>query len=72
MQLDIQRQTVLAKILLAPIGVAALLYWISQKRPIPTSADATLLTMGALIALLSIVPFALRLREVLKVIDFDI
>lgn len=70
--LDFRRQTVIAKILLAPIGVGALLYWIVQKRPVTTDNDTSLLIFGGLLALLSVIPFALRFREVMKVIRLEI
>lgn len=71
-QLDFRRQAVLLKIFLAPIGVLALLYWIGQKRPIPTDNDLALILVGGLVALLSVIPFGLRFREVLKIVDFKI
>lgn len=71
-QLDLRRQAVLLKILLAPVGVLALLYWAAQKRPISTDNDIALILAGAVVAVLSIIPFGLRFREVLKIIDFEI
>lgn len=71
-QLDFRRQAVLLKIFLVPIGVLALLYWIGQKRPIPTDNDLALILVGGLVALLSVIPFGLRFREVLKIVDFKI
>ena len=70
--LDFRRQAVLLKILLAPIGVLALLYWAGQKRPISTDNDIALLLAGSLVALISVIPFGLRFREILKIIDFEI
>ena len=67
----VNQHAVLAKILLAPLGVAALLYWVSQEQTLPMDSNPLLLMAGAILALVSLLPFALRLREVLKVVDYD-
>ena len=69
---SINQHAVIAKMVMAPAGVAALIYWISREQTLPIASNPALLLAGAALALLSMVPFALRLREVLKIVDFDL
>ncbi|MGR8950727.1 MAG: lysylphosphatidylglycerol synthase domain-containing protein [Gammaproteobacteria bacterium] len=67
----ISQGTVIAKMMLAPLGVGALLYWASQQGTLRLDAEIRLLLLGGLLALISVLPFALRLREILKLIGYD-
>ena len=69
---NLNQRAVFAKIALAPVGVAALLYWASQHGTVTLNAELSLLLIGATLTLLSVFPFSLRLREVLKLIDYQI
>lgn len=69
---EVRRQATVAKIIFAPLGVLALIYWVSRQRSLVVDTDITLLLLGAVLALLSVVPFALRLQKVLSVIELQI
>ena len=72
MQVTVNQHIVVAKMLIAPLGVAALLYWVTQEQTFNQDLNLTYLVAGALLALTSVIPFACRLREVLKIIGFEI
>ena len=67
---NLNQRAVFAKIALAPAGVAALLYWAAQHGTVTLDTEPSLLLLGATLALLSMVPFSLRLRKVLALIDY--
>lgn len=62
-----------AKIVLLPLGVAALCYWASQERSIrPSAGWHGSLLLGVLISQISIYVFALRFRRVMNIVGLRI
>ena len=68
----LNRHAITAKIIFAPLGAAALIYWASREQSFEIQTNPWLLVIGGLFALCSLIPFALRLRQVLKIIDFGL
>ena len=69
---NLNQHLITIKMVLAPLGVFALLYWASQEQSISFDANPLLLLVGSLLALTSMLPFALRFREVLKIVGFQV